>query len=111
MILGGKNLPFNPGLKIGETIDNQRLTGIFKCSTQGGMRRALMTGTLVIVSNHIKSIYNDRWIGKIFHYTGMGMVGNQSIRSAQNKTLAESGTNDVDVHLFEVFQPDHQNPL
>jgi 5-methylcytosine-specific restriction protein A len=96
-------LSFNPGLKVGEVIDNQRLVGIFKCSPQGGMRRSKTTGTLVIVSNHIKSIYDDRWIGETFHYTGMGMTGDQSLQFAQNKTLAKSATNGVDVYLFEVF--------
>ncbi len=31
---------------------------------------------------------------------GMGMVGDQSLSFAQNKTLAESGTNGIGVHLF-----------
>ncbi|MCD8505326.1 MAG: HNH endonuclease [Burkholderiaceae bacterium] len=95
-------MDFNPGLKIGETIDNKRLCEIFKCSTQGGMRRSLKTNTLVLVSNHVKSIYDDRWIGERFHYTGMGTIGDQSRSSGQNRTLDQSGTNGVNVHLFEV---------
>jgi 5-methylcytosine-specific restriction protein A len=91
------------GLKPGETIDNDQLREIFKCSPQGGMRRSLTTNTLVIVSNHVTSIYDDRWVGGIFHYTGMGQVGDQFLDSAQNKTLAESNTNSVGVFLFEVF--------
>ena len=39
------------------------------------------------------------------HYTGMGLSGDQSIDYAQNKTLAESRTNGVDVHLFESYEP------
>lgn len=44
--------------------------------------------------------YGDRII-----YTGMGLSGDQSIDYAQNRTLAESRTNDIDVHLFESSEP------
>ena len=86
----------------GETLNNDELCTCFKCSPQGGMRRSLETNTLVLVSNHVKSIYDDRWIGDTFHYTGMGQSGDQALTFAQNRTLAESGTNGVVVHLFEV---------
>jgi 5-methylcytosine-specific restriction enzyme A len=95
---------FNPHLNQGDVINNQELCDFFKCSTQGGMRRSKITNTLVIISNHINSIYDDRWIGDEFHYTGMGMEGDQRLEFAQNKTLAESHKNQVDVHLFEVFK-------
>ncbi|NPV45148.1 MAG: hypothetical protein HPY70_14435 [Firmicutes bacterium] len=41
----------------------------------------------------------------IFHYTGMGLVGEQRLDYAQNKTLAHSKENGIEVHLFEVFEP------
>ena len=34
----------------------------------------------------------------------MGQKGDQSLTFAQNKTLAESNSNGVTVHLFEVFR-------
>jgi 5-methylcytosine-specific restriction protein A len=68
------------------------------------MRRSHQTNTLVIVSDHTKSVYEDRWIDNIFHYTGMGLEGDQSLEFAQNKTLAEPTRNGVDVFLFEVFR-------
>ena len=40
----------------------------------------------------------------VIHYTGMGTVGDQRIDATQNKTLSESRTNGVAVHLFEVFE-------
>ncbi|MEQ5316614.1 HNH endonuclease [Providencia vermicola] len=89
----------SPGTKF----DNVQLCDIFGCSSRGGMRRAHKTNTLVIISNHFESIYDDRWEGDMLHYTGMGTKGDQSLSFAQNKTLAESETNGVDVHLFEVF--------
>lgn len=92
-------------LSPGEEIDNKRLCEIFGCGPQGGMRRAHKTGTLVIVSNHVESIYGDRWVDGVLHYTGMGQQGDQTLIGNQNKTLAESATNGVRVHLFEVFRP------
>jgi len=90
-------------LQPGSLLNNEELCSIFSCSTQGGMRRSHTTNTLVIVSNHIKSIYDDRWLGGTFHYTGMSTKGDQSLNFSQNKTLSESNSNEVSVHLFEVF--------
>ncbi|MDX2354889.1 HNH endonuclease [Stutzerimonas xanthomarina] len=87
----------------GSTLNNDELTATFLCSPQGGMRRSTRTNTLVIVSNHVESVYDDRWIDNVLHYTGMGQLGNQSLEFNQNKTLNESPTNGVSVHLFEVF--------
>jgi len=86
----------------GQTLTNDELCEIFRCGPQGGMRRSLRTNTLVLVSNHVESLYDDRWIGDVFHYTGMGQTGDQSLNFMQNKTLAESQTNGVEIHLFEV---------
>lgn len=87
----------------GSTLDNDELTATFLCSPQGGMRRSKRTNTLVIVSNHVESVYDDRWVDDVLHYTGMGQVDDQSLEFNQNKTLNESPTNGVAVHLFEVF--------
>ncbi len=97
-------LSFNHGLKTGDIISNGQLIDLFKCSARGGMRRSHKTNTLVIISDHTKSLYEDRWIEGIFHYTGMGMEGNQDINFAQNKTLSQTSTNKVEVYLFEVFE-------
>ncbi|AOM42192.1 HNH endonuclease [Xenorhabdus hominickii] len=91
-------------LKSGDELNNAFLCEIFGCGPQGGMRRSHKTNTLVIVSNHLKSIYDDRWIGNILHYTGMGARGDQTLTFQQNKTLSESKSNGVKVHLFEVFK-------
>jgi 5-methylcytosine-specific restriction enzyme A len=87
------------------TIDNKQLIRIFKCSPQGGMRRSHSTNTLVLISNHTKATYDDRWIWDTFHYTGMGLQGDQSLEFSQNRTLYESNTNGVELFLFEVFTP------
>lgn len=91
-------------LNNGQKLNNKELCEIFQCSPQGGMRRSRKSNTLVIVSNHIKSIYDDRWEGDTLYYTGMGTKGDQSLDFSQNKTLAESNSNGIAVHLFEVFK-------
>jgi 5-methylcytosine-specific restriction protein A len=98
-------MSFEHGLKPGDVINNDTLVEIYKVSPQGGMRRSHKTGSLVIVSNHTRSVYKDRWEGNVFHYTGMGLVGDQSLDYRQNKTLAQSTRNGVEVYLFEVFKP------
>lgn len=97
-------MSFNHGVIPGQTINNEGLASIFLCAPQGGMRRSHRTNSLVLISDHTKSLYEDRWEDDIFHYTGMGKIGHQRIDFQQNKTLAESNDNVVEVYLFEVFR-------
>lgn len=96
-------MSFNPGLKIGQILKNNELVEIFKCGNMGGMRRSKATNTLVIVTDHTKGLYKDKWKGGVLHYTGMGKVGDQDLYWSQNATLANCCNNGVDVHLFEVM--------
>jgi 5-methylcytosine-specific restriction enzyme A len=89
-------------IKKGDCIDNKQLTTVFKCGIRGGMRRSLRTNSLVLISDRTRGIYTDVWDKGILHYTGMGLVGDQDIDHMQNKTLAESKTNGIDIYLFEV---------
>ena len=95
-------MSFIPPISIGETISNGLLSEIFKVGNMGGMRRSKATGTLVLISDNTKGLYQDQWHEGRLLYTGMGKVGDQTLDGNQNKTLAESNTNGVDVHLFEV---------
>ena len=88
----------------GTVLNNQQLCEIFKCSPQGGMRKSNTTHTLVLITNHIKSVYTDIWNDDVLHYTGMGQTGDQSLDFMQNKTLNEIEYNGVSVHYFEVFK-------
>ena len=98
---------FSTGLNLGQEISNEQIMEIFKCGNMGGMRRSIKTSTLVIVSDHTKGLYDDKWLADVLHYTGMGLRGNQSLMWSQNKTLYESNENGVDVFLFEVFKSKH----
>jgi len=91
--------------KIGQKVTNSEIISEFKCGNMGGMRRSKATNSLVIISDHTKGLYEDKWFGDILHYTGMGKNGDQDLYFSQNKTLAQSDTNGVEVHLFEVLVP------
>lgn len=95
---------FIPSFPVGATVTHQELCLEFKCGNMGGMRRSHVTNTLVIISDHTKALYDDKLYGNELHYTGMGKSGDQTLTS-QNRTLAESDTNGIDVHLFEVLKP------
>lgn len=95
-----ENKVFDHGLELGQSVSSTSLKEIFKHNINGGMKRSLETNTLVLISDHYKSPYSDKWKDGILHYNGMGLLGDQKLNS-QNKTLAESPTNGVKVYLFE----------
>lgn len=92
-------------MKPGEVIDNSTLRKTFGVGNMGGMRRSRSKKLLVIVSDHTKAIYDDHWEDNVLHYTGMGLKGPQKLSFSQNRTLSQSQTSGIMVHLFEVFQP------
>lgn len=91
--------------EIGQTVTHNELIAEFKCGNMGGMRRSKATNSLVIISDHTKGLYEDKWLGDVLHYTGMGKSGHQDLFFMQNKTLAQSESNGVEIHLFEVLVP------
>jgi 5-methylcytosine-specific restriction protein A len=82
-------MAFNAHIKSGQELSNEDIIGIFKCGNSGGMRRSIKTNTLVIISDHTKPYYTDTWENNIFHYTGMGLTGDQQLTFGQNRTLNE----------------------
>ena len=48
---------FNPKITIGDELTNKELRVLFQCGNMGGMRRSKKTGSLVIVSDHTKGLY------------------------------------------------------
>lgn len=97
-------MSFRPPFVVGSTVTHSEICAVFQCGNMGGMRRSKRTNTLIIISDHTKALYDDKWYGDVLHYTGMGKTGDQTLTS-QNRTLAESDHNGVEVHLFEVLHP------
>ena len=102
-----KRQPALHELVIGDAYKNEDIMRMFLVSGQGGMRKSNRANSLILFALHnTGNPYEDKWDDQgVMHYTGMGLSGDQSIDYAQNKTLAESRTNGVGVHLFESFEP------
>jgi len=96
---------FNPGLRFGEIISNNKLVSVFKCGNMGGMRRSHTTNSLVLIMDHTKGFYRDIRNRDKVKYTGMGKTGYMELNYAQNRTLNESRTNGIDVFMLEVTNP------
>jgi 5-methylcytosine-specific restriction protein A len=84
---------------------NEGIGRRFDVGVMGGMRRSKIRKVLVLISDPFKGLYQDRWEGDVLHYTGMGPTGDQSLTYAQNKTLNESQTTKIPVHLLEAMDP------
>jgi 5-methylcytosine-specific restriction protein A len=89
-------------IKPGDVITNDQLTTAFRVGNSGGMRWSGAEQCLVVIADHTKSLYDDRWDGDVLRYTGMGRIGDQQL-AGQNLRLAEQPRTDIAVHLFEVF--------
>lgn len=90
-------------LVIGSEYSDSEIMETFKFSDIAGMRFSKENNILVIVFDHNK-IYDDFWEDDILYYTGTGRFGHQNLEISENKILYESETNDVKIHLFEVFE-------
>lgn len=93
-----------PSFPIETVVNNQELYAEFKCGISGGMRKSTKTKTLVLILDHTKNLYKDRWENDILYYTGMGKKGDQELK-AGNKALVEAKKLGYTVHLFEVSSP------
>ena len=85
---------FKSPFKVGQVIKNEELVSKFKVGNSGGMRRSIENKTLVIICDHTKGLYDDKWYGNILHYTGMGkreikIVNISRIKLFQNLILTE----------------------
>jgi 5-methylcytosine-specific restriction protein A len=88
----------------GMTLTNNELHDYFKVGNSGGMRKSNMHECLVLICDHSKSLYDDKWDNNgVLHYTGMGSKGKQSLQFSQNKTVTNSVTNNIPLYLFERF--------
>jgi 5-methylcytosine-specific restriction protein A len=91
-------------LKPGMTLTNNELHDYFKVGNSGGMRKSNMHKCLVLICDHSKSLYDDKWDeNEVLHYTGMGSKGKQSFQYMQNKTVTNSATNNIPLYLFERY--------
>lgn len=88
------------------TYTHDDIVDTFHVAKMGGMRRSTTYDALVLISQHHgdpeQNPYEDRWEADgLFHYTGEGKNGDQSLTYRQNRTLNESDRNGISLYLFE----------
>ncbi len=96
-------MSYKPTFSVGDIITNDQMRTEYKIGNMGGMRKSNTYNCLVLISDHTKGLYEDKWYGDVLHYTGMGKSGDQVLQGNQNGTLYNSRTNGVELHLFEVL--------
>lgn len=69
----------DPGLKIGEKVNLQKIREIFQCGSMGGMLPVNRTNVMVIIADHTLDFYHDKWKDGILYYTGTGKIGDQQL--------------------------------
>jgi 5-methylcytosine-specific restriction protein A len=90
-------------LTSGMILSNDDIVQVFTVGNAGGMRWSSVLNALVIIADHTKSLYDDRWDDNLLFYTGMGRIGDQQL-TGQNLRLARQPEIGIVVHLFEVFE-------
>ena len=103
-VMTGKDTKPFIGAAPGEVLSNAEVSRRFKVGNMGGMRRNKAARHLMLISDPFKGLYQDRWKGKVLHYTGEGKKGDQPL-TKQNKNLFHSRTSGEVIHLFEVIEP------
>jgi|GEM_PF-878018 len=86
----------------GEIYTNSDIRFGFRCTYMGGIRPSKKTNTIVIICDHMKSIYDDYWKDGVLHYTGQGKNGNQTMDN-NNLSLKNAESDGRTIHLFEKF--------
>lgn len=90
-------------LKINSIYSQQEIKDKLNCTIMRGMNYKINTQRLILIRNHVKSIYEDKQEGDILYYTGEGRKGDQTLSGA-NGRLLESRDGSIEVILFEVFK-------
>lgn len=87
-------------LKINEIVTSSRLAELFHVKTLRRSRFIKETNTLVLISDYTRTSHPNKWIGDTLHLTGSPKIGGPFYSK-----LADSRTNGVTIHLFQVMNP------
>ena len=87
-------------LKTNEIVTPSQLADLFQVKTLRQSRFIKEINTLVLISDYTKGDHPDKWIGDTLHLTG-----NKKITGSIYSKLADSRTNGVAIHLFQVMNP------
>ena len=87
-------------VKTNEIVTHSQLADLFGVKTLKESRFVKETNTLVLISDYTKGDHPNKWIGDSLHITGT----NKITGSVYSK-LADSRTNGITIHLFQVMNP------
>ena len=87
-------------LNTNDVVTPSRLADLFHVKSLKQTRFIKENNTLVIISDYTKGDHPNKWIGDTLHLTG-----NQKITGSTYSKLADSRTNGVTIHLFQVMNP------
>lgn len=87
-------------LKTNQIVTPSQLADLFQVKTLKQSRFIKETNTLVLISDYTKGDHPNKWIGDTLHLTG-----NHKITGTTYSKLADSRTNGVTIHLFQVMKP------
>ena len=87
-------------LKTNEVVTPSQLADLFQVKTLKQSRFIKETNTLVLISDYTKGERPNKWIGDTLHLTG-----NHKITGSTYFKLADSRTNGLTIHLFQVMNP------
>ena len=95
---------FDPGLNIGEVIDNRRLMDIFHCACEGGVRYSKKTGTVVLIVNNANPGLPNEQDGRVLRFAGRPFK-EADVYAGANKRLKEFLDAGKPVFLFVADKP------
>ena len=87
-------------LKTNEILTPSQLADLFGVKSLKQTRFIKETNTLILISDYTKGTHPNKWIGDTLHLTGTNKIA-----GATYSSLADSRTNGVTIHLFQVMDP------
>lgn len=88
-------------MTIGKEYSNEEIYHEFCGQTQGGIRLANATNSIILIENP-NAVYQDRFDAinpSVLLYTGQGLVGDQQLTN-RNRVLLNSADEKKELHLF-----------
>lgn len=91
-----KKIKYDPKIPTGSILSSNDIKNKFDVSSKGNIRKSKSKNLIVIITDHTKPSYSDKWYGNVIHYT----------LTKQNKILVDAIENDMSIYLCEIFEKD-----
>ena len=64
-----KKIKYDPKIPTGSILSSNDIKNKFDVSSKRNIRKSKSKNLIVIISDHTKPTYNDKWYGNVIHYT------------------------------------------